>query len=131
VYASAGHAGAFLRRAGEVRRLDVTGPIVGVDPSARYEARTLQLVAGDLLMLVTDGLTEARDGRGNMLAEVGAMTLLRQAPTEPQQCADDLVRRAHRYSGGALKDDLALLAIAFDGVAHAAAPAQPASAVAS
>ncbi len=110
-YASAGHAGAFLRRHGSVRTLNVTGPIIGLDPSFTYETRTVDLAPRDLLVLATDGLTEARDRNGTALDETGAMRLLEKSPTDPQACADELVSEVRQRSGGRVTDDLALLVV--------------------
>lgn len=115
-YASAGHAGAFLRRGGNVTQLDVTGPIIGLDPSFGYETRTLQLLRGDLILLATDGLTEARDRKGRLLEDTGAMRLLGEGPREPQACADSLVTRVRTLTGGTVEDDLAILVVAIDGL---------------
>jgi serine phosphatase RsbU (regulator of sigma subunit) len=114
-YASAGHAGAYLRREKVVRQLDVTGPIIGLDPEFGYESRTLTLHEGDLIVLATDGLSEARNGSGELLDDAGAMALLMSSPGDPQACADGLVASARERSGGTLHDDLALLVIAIDG----------------
>lgn len=115
-YASAGHAGAFLRRRGEVTQLDVTGPIVGLDRTFTYEKRTLTLSPGDLILLATDGLTEARDRTGKQLDYSGAMRLLKDGPRDPQTCADALVARVRSLTGGEVEDDLALLVLAIDGL---------------
>ncbi len=115
-YASAGHGGAYLRRGDDVRQLAVTGPIIGLDAGSEYGSRTERLATGDLVLLATDGLYEARNFAGEMLDDGGAMDLLRTAETDPQACADDLVAAVRRRSGGALHDDLALLVIAIDGI---------------
>jgi sigma-B regulation protein RsbU (phosphoserine phosphatase) len=114
-YASAGHAGAYLRRGHAVTQLDVTGAIVGMEAGTSYASRTLALVPGDLVVLATDGLSEARDGDGRLLDDAGAMALLATAPSDPQACADELVEAVRKRSGGILHDDLALLVIAIDG----------------
>ena len=115
-YASAGHSGAFVRRGSEVRRLDVTGPIVGLDKNFSYESRTLDLQPRDLVVLATDGLTEARDRSGRTLDEEGAMLLVRDSPADPQACADELVSQVRRRSGGRINDDLALLVLEVEDV---------------
>lgn len=116
VYASAGHSGAYLRRGTDVRQLDVTGPIVGLDKAFGYESRTLALESGDRVLLATDGLTEARDRTGELLGDAGAMALLEAADvSDPQRCADEMVAHVRERGGGALSDDLALLVIAVDG----------------
>ena len=109
-YASAGHDSAFVRAAGGVRQLAVTGPILGVmeDPFANEET---DLGPGDTLVLATDGLTEARDRAGQQLFERGAMELIRRGSEHAQQLADDLVAQVRLRVGNRLRDDLAILAI--------------------
>jgi len=59
-YVNAGHnPGLLLRRSGEVEQLGATGPPIGLLPAARYGAAEVTLEAGDLLLLYTDGITEA------------------------------------------------------------------------
>lgn len=116
-YASAGHAGAWRRHDARVEQLDVTGPIIGLDPSFGYQSATLELEGGDMIVLATDGLTEARTKDGSLLEVEGAAELLRAAPAEPQACADTLIAAVRTMGGGVLHDDLALLAIAIEGSA--------------
>ncbi|GAC1498271.1 MAG: hypothetical protein NVS2B8_19880 [Vulcanimicrobiaceae bacterium] len=113
-YASAGHSGAYVRRGTSVTALDVTGPIIGLDERFTFQSREFALVPGDVLLLATDGLTEARDRTGALLQDSGAMSWLEGASREPQQCADQLVRAVRERNGGVVRDDLALLVIAFD-----------------
>jgi phosphoserine phosphatase RsbU/P len=59
-YANAGHnPGLLLRRSGAVEQLGATGPPLGLLQAARYDAAEVRFEAGDLLLLYTDGLTEA------------------------------------------------------------------------
>jgi serine phosphatase RsbU (regulator of sigma subunit) len=109
-YASAGHDSAFLRRSQSVQQLAVTGPVLGV-MDASFESRTIELHGGDMLVLATDGLTEARDRRGNMLYETGAMRLIERAAPTAQGLANDLVTRVRALGGNRLRDDLAILVI--------------------
>jgi sigma-B regulation protein RsbU (phosphoserine phosphatase) len=61
-WANAGHNTALLvRRSGEVERLVATGPPLGLLATAAYEARSTELGPGDLLLVYTDGITEAAD----------------------------------------------------------------------
>ena len=113
-YASAGHSAAFLRRGDEVGALAVTGPVIGLDASFSYETAVVQLRHRDLLVLATDGLTEARDKDGVFLDESGAMELLGRVSLDPQPCADQIVAAVRERCGGTIGDDLALLAISID-----------------
>ncbi|HLW37893.1 MAG TPA: PP2C family protein-serine/threonine phosphatase, partial [Candidatus Eremiobacteraceae bacterium] len=125
VYASAGHAPAYLRRADQVVQLRVTGPVVGLRESDEFATAEEQLFADDLLVLATDGLTEARDTAGIMLDDEGAMRIVREAPADPQALADHVVAAVSRLSGGRIADDLALLVIQI--VGHPQAPPPPAA----
>lgn len=59
-YVSAGHVPPFVvGRDGGHRRLELGGPALGLLPEASYEEGALQLTAGDVVAMVTDGATEA------------------------------------------------------------------------
>lgn len=122
-YCSAGHSGAFLRRGGQTRQLETTGPIVGLRletpggsrASIRFESADVQLEPDDLLILVTDGMTEARTPQRAMLGEEGTMEWIAELPADAtaQSIADTLLARLRRYVRGEMADDLALLVLRF------------------
>jgi len=61
-YANAGHnAGLLIRTSGEVVELRPTGMPIGLTEDADYHAGEAALEPGDLLVLYTDGITEALD----------------------------------------------------------------------
>ena len=62
-YASAGHPPAWLWHDSELRALRATGPLLTLDPDGSFYSRELPLEPGDLLLLYTDGLAEARSWR--------------------------------------------------------------------
>jgi sigma-B regulation protein RsbU (phosphoserine phosphatase) len=62
VYTNAGHNPALLvRSSGAVERLEACGPPIGLLPQPEYVQRETTLEPGDLLILYTDGITEAED----------------------------------------------------------------------
>ena len=110
-YASAGHDSAFLRHHGDrVDQLSVTGPVLGVMEEP-FETKTLFLEEGDTIVLVTDGLTEARNRAGEPLYEHGAMELIAASNPQPQLLADELVAQVKALGGNRTRDDLAVLVI--------------------
>jgi CHASE3 domain sensor protein len=113
-YASAGHAPTFLRRGDEVEQLPVTGPIAGLTEEAAFSSITVALHPGDMVVLATDGLTEARDSAGVAVDDEGVMRWVRDGEADPGPLAEDLVRRVARFSGGRINDDLALLILQLD-----------------
>jgi sigma-B regulation protein RsbU (phosphoserine phosphatase) len=70
-YVSAGHNTAYLYRAktGEIEELPSGGLIVGAFSSATYECSPLRLSDGDILIIYSDGLTEAEGPGGEMFEE--------------------------------------------------------------
>ena len=58
-YCNAGHEPPLLLRDGEFSKLEVGGMIVGVDSEQIYEKGWVDLQPGDMLLLYSDGLTEA------------------------------------------------------------------------
>ena len=87
LYASAGHEPALLLRhpaepagTGAVTALDTGGLPLGVEESEEYETAAVDLGPGDVLLLYTDGLTEAWDGRGRMFGRDALRAALAAAP---------------------------------------------------
>lgn len=70
-YVRAGHIPPYLRRAsGELVRLErLSGPPLGLDETVRYRPDSLTLGAGDRVLIVTDGFTEAMDAGGALYGD--------------------------------------------------------------
>jgi GAF domain-containing protein/HAMP domain-containing protein len=113
-WADGGHPPALLRRAGTrgVERLEVTGPLLGAVPSAEYTEGRVTLMTGDIILMYTDGVTEARRGR-QFFGEGRLRRALRAAHTA-QDAVDGLLDALGDFCGGALRDDAAVLAVEFE-----------------
>ncbi len=70
-YVSAGHNPAYLLRAsnGEIEKLTEGGLILGAFGSASYQSEALRLTPGDVLMVYSDGITEAENPESEMFGE--------------------------------------------------------------
>ena len=112
-YASCGHEPGLAHHAGLglVERLEPTGLPLGVSESAEYEERTVTLLAGDMLLLYTDGLSEAGPTRLDLLGTEGlTRLLLRQADqVDVRKGAMQIVGEAHAYAQGVFRDDVCAL----------------------
>jgi serine phosphatase RsbU (regulator of sigma subunit) len=84
--------------------------LIGLLPEDRYTTESVPLANGDIVLLATDGLTEARDRRGELLGEERVATILAAGPTDPQALCDRLVAAANAHSGE-VQDDMAILAV--------------------
>lgn len=58
-YVNAGHECPFLLRGGEIRPLEKGGLVVGVEENETYEQDVVELKPHDVLLLYTDGVSEA------------------------------------------------------------------------
>jgi len=116
-YVCAGGEPAFYRHGDAARVLDVGGPIVGLSSDSVYVESAIVLAAGDMVLLATDGLTESRDASGEMLGSEDVAKLIAGAPNEPQGLCDALIEAVRQRSAGDVADDLALLALRFEGIA--------------
>jgi predicted permease len=86
-YINAGHNAPFLLRAAgrpagdssasDVEQLSVGGTVVGMFPEMAYEEGTVELCAGDVLLIFTDGVPEAHSPDEEEFGEDRLMQLLR------------------------------------------------------
>jgi serine phosphatase RsbU (regulator of sigma subunit) len=110
-YASAGHPAAFLWHGGEVKSLESTGPLIALTPDADYSSREIPLAAGDVALLYTDGLAEARSGDQLFGEERIANLLRRDFGAEVNVLCKTLVEAAEDFASDPISDDTAILAI--------------------
>lgn len=110
-FASAGHPPAWLWHDGELRPLRATGPLLTLDPHAGYTSREVPLEPGDLLVLYTDGLTEARAGE-QLFGEERVAGIIRRDPGQDATAlCKSLLEAARDFAAEPLTDDVAILAI--------------------
>lgn len=112
-YASAGHEPAWVVRGRTVEQLPVTGSIVGLAREETYVTNMIPLVPGDALVVSTDGLTESRDARGNLLGAENVRAWLGDLSGSAQRMADSVVRRLRKRSSS-ITDDLAILVVKYE-----------------
>ncbi len=110
-YTNAGHLPPILMRDGQAERLEVTGTVVGAFPSARYEEKTVQLRAGDLLVAFTDGIVEPENPYGEAFGEDNLIDLLlRYEQREPEEIMARIMETVEQWTGSSeLYDDMTLL----------------------
>jgi serine phosphatase RsbU (regulator of sigma subunit) len=113
--AEAGHPPLMVVRAdGTLESYGVgAGPALGIGASFSAKAQRLTARRGDLLLLYTDGLTEARNAEGSFFGEERLGPLLTElAQSRPSDVVRRLLDEVTSFCGGELKDDLSLLVAA-------------------
>jgi serine phosphatase RsbU (regulator of sigma subunit) len=79
-FISAGHNPAYLFRAAtrEIEQLSSEAFVVGMFDFASYQSRTLHLELGDILVVYSDGLTEAENPDGDMWGTRNLLEVIRE-----------------------------------------------------
>jgi serine phosphatase RsbU (regulator of sigma subunit) len=88
-------------------------PLLGVLGDLCFTAQTVDLFPGDLLLSVTDGITERRDATGRLLDDGDglARVLARCGGLNAGAVAARIQRAAEDFGAGPRTDDMALLVL--------------------
>ncbi len=116
-YCNAGHNPPYLRDArGQWKLLcERHGPAAGVDEDRVYDSTCRQLLPGDMLLLYTDGVTEAQNDKAEMFSAKGVEHLLQSEPSgKPDVFIPLLMQAVVSFAGGAEQfDDVTMLALTY------------------
>lgn len=115
-YCQAGHPPALLMRArtGDIVPLSVQSGVVGAFHDMRYVDGTAALEERDVLMLYTDGTTEARAQDGSFFGEEGLCdALVREYNGRFDGLLARLLKTLDEFTAQNLKDDVAMVALQF------------------
>lgn len=106
-----GHPPPYLLRAGEdVQELGDRSPLVGVLDHPQFHDSSLSLHPGDVLVLYTDGVTEARQ-HAELYGEERLRDLLSRTPAHAATVVPAVVGAALDFQLGDATDDIAVVAI--------------------
>ena len=118
VTARPGHDIAILMRPQEVPiMLPVTAPLIGVFDGRHelFHQRYMEIVPGTILLLATDGITEARDQSGELFGSDRFLeSAARNRDGSMSDLAKNIIANALRCSDGSVTDDIAVLAARFN-----------------
>jgi sigma-B regulation protein RsbU (phosphoserine phosphatase) len=99
-YTNAGHPPGIIVRSSGMELLDQGGTPAGMFPSSTYEWRTLDLRAGDVGILVTDGISEAVAQDGISFVEVLKKEIMQvPIPRSPEFLCEQIMRLAKSKAG--------------------------------
>ncbi len=113
-YASAGHCPPILfHKSGEAVPLKEGGTPLGIFPDRKYEDAGLQLECGDLLVLYTDGLTEAMNSDEQEFGERRLVELgSRNIALSASEMLAAIKKEVVSFCNGSFQDDFTLVVIA-------------------
>lgn len=113
-YVNAGHNPPLLIRNGEIRYLDKGGIIFGVMPTIMpYASETVELTDGDLVVLFTDGVTEAKSPEDEEFSDEKLEELVKAAAADSAGAVLEKIKNeVHNFANGAFQsDDITIIVI--------------------
>ena len=114
-YISAGHTTTYVYRAstGTIEELQSNGMVVGAFDFARFEASALALGSGDILIIYSDGLTEAENAAGDMLGEAPVLQAIQRSGLQGVDAVLTALKELlHQFTQGhGQTDDITIAAI--------------------
>jgi phosphoserine phosphatase RsbU/P len=110
-YANCGHNPPLLLRAnGDVERLGATATVLGLFTKWNCEVKKVSLGPGDLLVIYTDGVTEAPNQDGEEFGESRLLEIMRAHPrVEVKETLSAILDGVQQFSGASQADDLTLV----------------------
>jgi sigma-B regulation protein RsbU (phosphoserine phosphatase) len=112
-YVNGGHNPPMIFRDGEVLRLEEGGPVVGLFKPSRYSQASVQMASGDVMVLFTDGISEAMNLADEEWDEERLMASVRASWRRPAiEMIDCLMQDADAFVANAPQhDDMTIMIV--------------------
>jgi serine phosphatase RsbU (regulator of sigma subunit) len=105
-YSNAGHNPPLLFGGGNMRRLETGGTLLGLFPQATYDQETVQLARGDVLVVFSDGVSEALSASGEEFQETRIQETVGATLSEPpERILKSLLDAVRTFTQGAPQND--------------------------
>jgi serine phosphatase RsbU (regulator of sigma subunit)/anti-sigma regulatory factor (Ser/Thr protein kinase) len=112
VFANAGHNLPYVRTADGVIELRATGMPLGLMPAMPYDEKSYSMASGEVMVLTSDGITEAHDPDGEMYGFSRLMSRVARKPSNGDMVAA-VVRDLEEFTGADVEqeDDITLVVV--------------------
>jgi len=115
VYVNAGHTLPvhYHARDGSFTELESTGMVLGPSPQARYGRRAVRMLPGDVMILFTDGIVEAHDGKGREFGTARVRRVVAELRKRTaKEISERLIHDVRKWSAGTpMEDDQTVVVI--------------------
>jgi serine phosphatase RsbU (regulator of sigma subunit) len=113
LYSSAGHNPPILLRNGTIEKLELGGLPLALYEETDYELHEVSLVVSDIVIMYTDGVTEAMNEQSEQFGIERLETVVKQhSKKSSQELAEHILEAVRQYTSGvAQSDDITLLII--------------------
>ncbi len=117
-YSNGGHPPPILYTNGELKLLEVGGPLVGIFDDSSYDQETIRLQSEDVLVIYSDGVTDAGTTPESLNLDEAfgqerlEATILANASLPANAILDAIVKEVTRYVGSSKQfDDITLIVV--------------------
>jgi serine phosphatase RsbU (regulator of sigma subunit) len=111
-YCNAGHPPGLVLRGGKVIELGSDNMLLGVDPIWEFRQSMIELQAGDVLLLYTDGLPDARNFRGEAFGRQRVLEAFGRGGETAEQVAQNILWEMRKFAGvGKPTDDVTMIVV--------------------
>jgi serine phosphatase RsbU (regulator of sigma subunit) len=116
-YCNAGHNPPIILSTGAIRHLEVGGPVIGLLSAARFEQGTDRLEKGDVIVIFSDGVSEAFSKVGEEFGESRLIQIVGDPTGVPaKDLVDRIVAGVRAITVGAVQsDDITVMVIRYLG----------------
>jgi serine phosphatase RsbU (regulator of sigma subunit) len=117
IYANAGHTPPYFVTADRgITTLRNTGMPLGIDEESDWKQETIHIHSGDVLMLYTDGVTDAQNSQGEFIDRKELLDITNCCVGQPvDQIQQAILDKLHRFVGDAPRfDDITLVILSRD-----------------
>jgi len=111
-YANAGHMPPLLYSNGSTKYLWAPQMPLGIQQNLSIDQHEVRLKNGDILVLLSDGVTDIRNSQGNYFGLVRLRRIIRKyAHLSAQELAEEIFSHTMNFSAGELSDDFTIVVI--------------------
>jgi sigma-B regulation protein RsbU (phosphoserine phosphatase) len=111
-YCTAGHPPAMLLRDGNVIELTGENTVLGINPDEDFKQQLIDLLPGDVLLLYTDGLTDAMNFKQETFGRQRLISALAAGGATADQIAQHILWETRKFVGMAKPtDDISMIVV--------------------
>lgn len=105
-FVNAGHLPPVVIRSGELQEFEKGDVALGLEPKARFHEEQIDLNPLDWLIVYTDGVTEARNNKGDFWGEDPFYALLRNLHSHSShEIGERIIKAVDEFVGDAIRND--------------------------
>ncbi len=116
-FTNAGHNPPMVVTTSGIRRLETGGLVLGLFEGATFDEETIAMNKGDVLLIYSDGVTEAMNEAGDEFGDDRLIELFQKRRGQSlDKTLDELMAAVKEFAGAALQnDDITMLLLRYDG----------------